>query len=240
MASIPGSEGRTTSVESAIGAPPSARTTVKRGPARARYDRDTVKGILAEGLYCNVAVSLDEHPAVIPTAYAVHGDQLYVHGSTANRIFRHIKNGGEVCVSVTLLDGLVLARSAFHHSVNYRAVVIYGQGREVTDRAEKLAAFDALIDHIVPGRAADVRGANREEFLRTLVVAIPIDEASAKVRTGPPVDEEADYALDVWAGEIPLRLVADAPLTDPRSHDRVPDNVDDRSRALSERAADQS
>jgi hypothetical protein len=212
--------------------PPSARTTLKRGPDRARYDRESVRGILAEGLYCNVAVSLGDHPAVIPTAYAVHGDELYVHGSTANRIFRSIKDGAEACVSVTLLDGLVLARSAFHHSVNYRSVVIYGRGREVTDRDEKLAALDALIDHIVPDRAADVRAPNREEYLRTLVIAIPIDEASAKVRTGPPVDEPDDYALDVWAGEIPLRLVADVPVTDPQSHDRVPENVVERARVL--------
>jgi hypothetical protein len=240
MASMQGSDGASIEAESVPAGPPSARTTLKRGPTRARYERDTVRGILDEGLFCYVAVSLDDHPALIPTAYAVHGDQLYVHGSTANRIFRRIKEGAEVCVSVTLLDGLVLARSAFHHSVNYRSVILYGRGREVTDRAEKLAAFDALIEHIVPGRVADIRGVNREEFLRTLVIAIPIDEASAKVRSGPPVDEEDDYGLDVWAGEIPLRMVADAPLTDPRSHDRVPASVVDRSRALFARGEDQS
>lgn len=141
---------------------------------------EDVLAILKQGLYCHVAVALDTHPAVIPTAYAVHDGQLYIHGSTANRIFRALKNGAEACVCVTLLDGLVLARSAFHHSVNYRSVVVYGAAREVTEVAEKLLAFDALIEHVVPGRSSEVRGASREEILRTLVLAIPLDEASAK------------------------------------------------------------
>jgi nitroimidazol reductase NimA-like FMN-containing flavoprotein (pyridoxamine 5'-phosphate oxidase superfamily) len=218
----------------AAGNPPaSPRTTLKRGPTRANYDPETVRGILAEGLYCNVAICLDGHPATIPTAYAVHGDQLYLHGSTANRIFRALKGGAEACLSVTLLDGLVLARSAFHHSMNYRSVVIYGVAREVTDREEKLRAFDALIDHAVPGRSREVRAANREEFLRTLVVALPIDEASAKIRRGPPLDGEEDYALDVWAGELPLRTRASEPVTDERSRPEVPAAVLERQQALS-------
>ncbi len=214
------------------GLPPSPRTTLKRGSKRADYRPDTVRDILDEGLYCTLAVNLDGEPAMIPTAYAVVGDHLYVHGSTANRIYRVMKEGAPVCVSVTLLDGLVLGRSAFHHSVNYRSVMVYGSATEVEDPSEKLAAFDALIDHVVPGRSQEVRGANREEFLRTLVLRIPLDEASAKIRTGPSVDEEADYALDVWAGELPLRLVASAPSTDPRSKPEVPETVLERYREL--------
>jgi len=188
--------------------PPSARTKLRRGANRAAYAPETVRGILDEALVCHVGVSLGEHPAVIPTAFAVIDDQLYVHGSTANRIFRAMRDGAEACVVFTLLDGLVLARSAFHHSVNYRSVVLYGQAREVSDPDEKGRAFDALLDHVVPGRSADARPANDEEFARPLLLALPIDEASAKVRTGPPVDDEEDYALDVWAGVIPLRTVA--------------------------------
>jgi len=160
------------------------------------------------------------------------GDEIYVHGSTANRIYRAMRDGAEACINVTLLDGLVLARSAFHHSVNYRAVVIYGHAREVTDRDEKLRVFDALIEHIVPDRSSQVRSANREEFMRTLVLAIPLEEASAKIRTGPPVDEEDDYTLDVWAGEIPLRTVASPPVRDPRSDSPTPAYVERRARSL--------
>jgi nitroimidazol reductase NimA-like FMN-containing flavoprotein (pyridoxamine 5'-phosphate oxidase superfamily) len=207
--------------------PPSARTRLKRGADRARYGRDTVRGILGEGLYCNVGVVIEGHAAIIPTAYAVLGEHLYIHGSTANRVLRAALGGADVCVSVTLLDGLVLARSAFHHSVNYRSVVLYGRGREVTDRQEKDSAFAGLIDRLVPGRFADVRSPNAEEFLRTLVVAIPIEEASAKVRSGPPVDDEDDYDLDVWAGHVPLRVLAEPPVTDERSPQGVPQNVNE-------------
>ena len=188
--------------------------------------------ILKQGLYCHVAVALDTHPAVIPTAYAVHDGQLYIHGSTANRIFRALKDGAEACVCVTLLDGLVLARSAFHLSVNYRSVVVYGAAREVTEVAEKLLAFDALIEHVVPGRSSEVRGASREEILRTLVLAISLDEASAKVRSGPPIDDDEDYALDIWAGVIPLRTVAAPPVTDPRAVQSVPEGVEARCAEL--------
>jgi hypothetical protein len=213
---------------------PSRRTEVKRGKARASYDPEVVREILGEGLFCHVGVSLGDHPAVIPTAYAVMGDEMVLHGSTANRIYRVLRDGAEACVTVTLLDGLVLARSAFHHSVNYRSVVIYGHPREVTDEAEKHRAFDALIDHIVPGRSKSVRGVNREEFLRTMVLALSLKEASVKIRQGPPVDEEEDYDLEIWAGEIPLRVVASRPVTDPRSQqDEIPDEVDQRVTALS-------
>jgi len=212
---------------------PSERTKLKRGSTRARYEREAILAILDEALFCNVAVDVGGHPAIIPTAFAILGDQLYVHGSTANRIFRAMRDGSECCVSVTLLDALVLARSAFHHSVNYRSVVIYGRAREVDDEVEKRAAFDALIEHVMPGRSAEVRAPNREEYLRTLVLAIPVDEASAKVRTGPPVEEEADYALDVWAGELPLRVVAEAPVADPQTKREVPAYVLARYEGLS-------
>jgi nitroimidazol reductase NimA-like FMN-containing flavoprotein (pyridoxamine 5'-phosphate oxidase superfamily) len=220
------------SARSDRGVPPSARTTLRRGRDRGDYRPDTVRGILAEGLYCTVAVCLGDQPAMIPTAYAVRGEHLYVHGSTANRMFRAMREGAPVCVSVTLLDGLVLARSAFHHSVNYRSVILYGRATEVVDRAEKLAALDALVDHVVPGRSAEVRKPNREEILRTLVLRIPVDEASAKVRSGPPVDEEQDYALGVWAGVLPLRVTSAAPVGDERSRPDVARSVLARHRAL--------
>ncbi len=165
------------------------------------------------------------------------GDQLYVHGSTANRVYRAMRDGAECCVSVTLLDGLVLARSAFHHSVNYRSVVLYGHAREVDDEAEKRAAFAALIEHVMPGRYEAVRPPNRAEFQRTLVLAIPITEASAKVRSGPPVEEEQDYALDVWAGELPLRVVASAPVADAQTRGSAPDHVTERYRGLGGRSS---
>jgi nitroimidazol reductase NimA-like FMN-containing flavoprotein (pyridoxamine 5'-phosphate oxidase superfamily) len=212
---------------------PSARTMLKRGPTRARYEQEAIRAILDEALYCNVAVDVGGHPAIIPTAFAVVGDQLYVHGSTANRVFRAMRDGAECCVSVTLLDGLVLARSAFHHSVNYRSVVIYGFAREVDDEVEKRAAFDALIEHVMPGRSANVREPNDAEYVRTLVLAISIEEASAKVRSGPPAEEEEDYALDVWAGELPLRVVAQSPVADPQTEVEVPSYVLDRRDGLS-------
>jgi nitroimidazol reductase NimA-like FMN-containing flavoprotein (pyridoxamine 5'-phosphate oxidase superfamily) len=211
---------------------PTTRTELKRGAERARYQQDVILEILEEALYCNVGVVLDGQPAMIPTAFAVRDDSVYIHGSTANRILRALRDGGEACVSVTLLDGLVLARSAFHHSVNYRAVVIYGRAREVVDPEEKQAAFDALIDHIVPGRSGAVRAPNREEYLRTMVLAIPLAEASAKVRTGPPIDDEADYALDVWAGVLPLRTVALEPLPDAETEGPVPDAISARHQEL--------
>jgi nitroimidazol reductase NimA-like FMN-containing flavoprotein (pyridoxamine 5'-phosphate oxidase superfamily) len=212
--------------------PPSARTKLRRGAQRADYAPDTVAAILDEALMCHVGVSLDDHPAVIPTAFAVVDDQLYVHGSTANRMFRAMRDGAEACVVFTLLDGLVLARSAFHHSVNYRSVILYGRAREVTDLAEKRRAFDALIDHVVPGRSTEVRPANGAELARTLVLALPLDEASAKIRTGPPVDEEDDYALEIWAGVVPLRTHASPPESDPRTALPVPAGVEARYRDL--------
>jgi nitroimidazol reductase NimA-like FMN-containing flavoprotein (pyridoxamine 5'-phosphate oxidase superfamily) len=205
---------------------------LKRGAARARYEAEAVREILRDGLYCHVGVVVDGYPAIIPTAYAVVDDALCIHGSTANRVMRALRDGAEACVNVTLLDGLVMARSAFHHSVNYRSVVLYGRAHEVTEPAAKTRALSALVDHVVPGRSAAVRPPDRDELLRTLVLALPLEEASAKVRTGPPVDEEADYSLEVWAGVIPLRTVAGEPVPDPQTKQPVPEAVRSRCASL--------
>jgi nitroimidazol reductase NimA-like FMN-containing flavoprotein (pyridoxamine 5'-phosphate oxidase superfamily) len=175
-----------------------------------------VRGILAEGRICHLAFADAGQPHVIPTFYAVVGNELFVHGSTANRVLRALADGGEACVEVTLVDGLVLARSAFHHSMNYRSVIIYGRARAVDDADEKLVVMRELIEKMVPGRWEDVRAPNREEFARTLVLGIPIDEASAKIRRGPPVDDDEDYAMDCWAGVIPLAPALGAPAADPK------------------------
>jgi nitroimidazol reductase NimA-like FMN-containing flavoprotein (pyridoxamine 5'-phosphate oxidase superfamily) len=191
------------------------RTTVRRRPARASYSRALVHAVLDEGLVCHVGFAVDGQPFVLPTAYARIGDRLYLHGSSASRMLNALAGGVPACVTVTLLDGLVLARSAFHHSMNYRSVVLLGVARPVGDAAEKRRALAAIVEHVVPGRSADVRPPSDAELRATLVLALAIDEASAKVRQGPPVDDEADRALPCWAGEIPLRLAARAPVADP-------------------------
>jgi nitroimidazol reductase NimA-like FMN-containing flavoprotein (pyridoxamine 5'-phosphate oxidase superfamily) len=203
------------------------RTTVKRLPKRGAYDRVTVDAIVDEALLCHVGFVVDGAPVVIPTIHWREGDQLYFHGSAASRMLRNLKSGVDVCVTITLLDGLVLARSAFHHSMNYRSVVVFGNAREVTDREERLRALDALVEHVCPGRGADVRPPNDKELAQTLVLALPITEASAKVRTGGPLDDDEDYALDTWAGVIPLRLTPSAPEADTllREGIEVPEHV---------------
>ncbi len=215
-------------------AAPSSRTKVKRGAARAEYGTRTVREILEAGMLCHLGVSLGKYPAVIPTVYGLIDDELYLHGSMGNRVHRALLEGAEACLCVTLVDGLVLSRSAFHHSMNYRSVVIYGHVREVDDEAEKLAAFEAIIEHMLPGRYAETREPNRREIERTLVLALPLAEASAKIRRGPPVEEESDYALSHWGGEIPLRIVADAPIADSRSGVPLPQHIDDHISALRE------
>jgi nitroimidazol reductase NimA-like FMN-containing flavoprotein (pyridoxamine 5'-phosphate oxidase superfamily) len=202
------------------------RTTVRRLAKRAVYDREAVYAILDEALLCHVGFVVDGSPVVIPTIHWRENDTLYFHGSAASRMLRTLKNGVDACVTVTLLDGLVLARSAFHHSMNYRSVVILGNAREVTG-PEKLAAFDALVDHVCAGRRADVRPPNESEVRQTLLLAMPIDEASAKVRTGGPIDDEEDYAMDTWAGVLPLKLVPQSPIADSRlpNGTQVPDYV---------------
>jgi len=190
------------------------RSTVRRLRDRGAYDREVVHAILDEALICHVGFVVDGRPAVIPTAYARVGDALYLHGAAGNHMLRTLAAGGDACVTVTLTDGLVLARSAFHHSINYRSVVLFGEAVPVTDDGEKRAALDAIVEHLVPGRTADARGATAEELRATLVVRFPIDEGSAKVRTGGPIDDEADLDLPVWAGVIPLALTPAPPVGD--------------------------
>lgn len=192
------------------------RTTVRRLPKRGVYDRETVHRILDEALICHVGFAVDGAPVVIPTIHTRVGDTLYFHGSAASRMLRTLRSGVEACVTVTLLDGLVLARSTFHHSMNYRSAVVMGTAREVVDPGEKLRALEALVEHVMVGRSRDARPPNDRELRQTLVLALPIEEASAKVRTGGPVDDEEDYELDVWAGVLPLALVPQAPLADER------------------------
>jgi hypothetical protein len=190
---------------------------LRRKRERGTHDRATIDAILDEALIAHLGIA-DEHgqPFVIPTFHARRGDVVYLHGSTASRALRALKGGAPACLTVSLLDGLVLARAAMHHSANYRSAMLLGRARPVEDRAEKLAALEAIVEHIVPGRWAEAREPNENELRATAVLALPIDEASAKVRTGPPVDDEEDYALPVWAGVIPIAGQARAPVPDPR------------------------
>lgn len=186
--------------------PTTPRTRLRRHAERGVFDRAAVYQILDEGFVCHVAFVADGQPYAIPTAYARVGDDLYVHGSAASRMLRGLEKGVDLCVTVTLVDGLVLARSAFSHSMNYRSVVVLGRARLVTDAAEKVAALRAVTNHIVPGRWDELRPVTDQELKATTVLAVPIDEASAKVRTGPPKDDD-DAAWPVWAGVVPLTTV---------------------------------
>jgi len=196
--------------------PQTPRTTLKRLPQRGIYDRELIEQILDEGFICHVGFAVDGQPFVIPTGYARVGDSLLIHGSQASRMLRTLGEGIDVCVTVTLIDGLVLARSAFHHSMNYRSVVVFGRATVIEDLAKKIEALRALSEHMIPGRWDDVREPNERELQLTTVLSLPLTEASAKVRTGPPLDDEEDYELSVWAGVIPLRLVAGSPVDDAR------------------------
>ena len=193
---------------------PTERTTLKRLPKRAEYDRERVYAILDEAFICHVGFVADGQPVVIPTGYGRIGNVLYIHGSAASRMLRTLGAGIDVCVTVTLVDGLVLARSAFHHSFNYRSVVVFGKARLVTEAAEKMAALHAFTEHVIPGRWQEVREPNDGELKATTVLALPLEEASAKIRTGPPIDDEEDHALPVWAGVLPLRLVTAEAISD--------------------------
>ncbi len=193
---------------------PTARTTFRRLPARGSYDRDAAYAILDEALVCHVGFVADGHPMVIPTTYGRDRDRLLIHGSAAGRLLRTLVSGIDVCVTVTLLDGLVLARSTFHHSMNYRSVVILGRAERVDGLDDKRAALDRIVEHIVPGRTAEARPPTDKELRATLVLALPMDEASVKVRTGGPVDDDEDMVLPVWAGVIPLTLVPGDPIPD--------------------------
>lgn len=194
--------------------PSSVRTRVVREPHRGVYDRATAYQILDEGFICHVGFVSDGQPYVIPTGYGRSGDQLYIHGSAASRMLRHLDQGVPVCVTVTLLDGLVLARSVFNHSMNYRSVVVLGTATTVQDPQEKLAALRILSEHIVPGRWDEARQPNEKELKATLVLRLPIEEFSAKLRQGPPLDDEEDYGFPTWAGVIPLEIVARPPIAD--------------------------
>lgn len=200
---------------------PTDRTKVRRMPERGNYDRDVVHSIIDEALICHVGFVADGKPVVIPTIHARAGKTLYVHGSQASRMLRALREGADVCITITLLDGLVLARSAFHHSMNYRSVVVFGQAREVTDPAERLLALDAIVEHVAHGRTSDARRPNDVELKKTMVIAVPLEEVSAKMRAAGVGDEEEDYALPIWAGVLPLRLTPGAPEADDRLVDGV-------------------
>ena len=193
---------------------PTERTTLRRLPERAHYDPETVHSILDEGFICHVGFVVDGQPYSLPTGYARIGETLYLHGSTGSRL--GLRPGMDVCVTVTLLDGIVLARSAFHHSFQYRSVMVLGRTRLVTDSGEKDAALTALVEHFMPGRSADARPGSGRELAATAVLALPLEEVSAKVRTGDPKDDDEDYGLPVWAGILPLVLTPGEPVPDSR------------------------
>ncbi len=210
---------------------PTERTTVRRRAGRGRYDRETIDAILDEGLVGHVAFAANGQPYAIPMLYARFGGEVFLHGSPLSRLVGLAVDGIPLCLTVTLIDGLVLARSAFHHSINYRSVVVLGQGRALRDREEKLEAMRILVERVVPGRSYDVRGPNDSELGATEILALSIEEASAKIRTGPPVDAAEDYDLPVWAGELPLRLEAGNPVADPRCVATLPDYLIGYARA---------
>ena len=196
--------------------PPSDRTRVRRVPQRGAYERENVEAILDETLISHVGFVHDGHPVVIPTLHARLGDRLYLHGSAASRMLRTLQKGVPVCVTATLVDGLVLARSAFHHSVNYRSVVVFGTATAVEPEEQRLQALELFTEKLVPGRWSDVRPPTRQELKGSKVLSLPLDEASAKIRTGPPIDDDEDYDLPVWAGVLPLATEVAEPQPDPR------------------------
>jgi uncharacterized protein len=200
-----------------------SRTRIRRRSGRGHYDRATVHAILDAGIVGHAAFVADGHPYAIPMLYARRGEELVLHGSPLSRLLKTIVDGAELCFTVTLLDGLVLARSAFHHSANYRSAVVLGSGRAIRDAEEKHDALRVIVDHVAPGRSADVRGPSRQELKATEVVSLPIAEASAKIRTGPPIDAAEDYAMPTWAGVLPLELAAGEPVTDERCTQPVPE-----------------
>ncbi len=206
------------------------RTRIVREPQRAVYDRAAVNQILDEAFLCHVGFVVDGQPFVIPTSYGRDGDVLYIHGSAASRMLRNLDQGVAVCITVTLLDGLVLARSVFSHSMNYRSVVILGTATLIGDPAEKLAALRALSEHIIPHRWDDSRQPNEKELKATSVLRLPINEFSAKVRVGPAVDDEEDYSFPTWAGVIPLDMTVGAAIRDERCEMELPDYLKNYSR----------
>ncbi|HLI10605.1 MAG TPA: pyridoxamine 5'-phosphate oxidase family protein [Alphaproteobacteria bacterium] len=195
---------------------PTAKTRVKRLPKRGHYDRETVYAILDAGMICHVGYVIDGEPYVTPTSYWRHGNKVYWHGSSASRMLRTLETGAPVCLTVTHLDGIVLARSGFHHSINYRSVMAFGMAMLVEDKTEKLASLEDFVERLFPGRWAELRPVTDQELKATTVVGMELDEVSAKVRTGPPLDDEPDYALPCWAGVLPIRQMSEALVPDPR------------------------
>lgn len=206
-----------------------ARSKLKRLPKRGHYDRDTVYAVLDAGFVCHVGYAIDAQPYVTPTCYWREGDALYWHGSAASRMLRHLEKGVECCLTVTHVDALVLARSGFHHSINYRSAMIFGRAHKIEDPQDKLARMEAFIERMFPGRWQGLRPVTRQELKGTTVLGMAIGEASAKIRSGPPVDDDADYALPIWAGLVPVRQVAGAPADDGRlaAGAEVPRNLSD-------------
>ena len=198
------------------------RTQVRRLPKRGVYEKEEIYSILDEGFVCHLGFVVDGQPFAIPTGYVRVEDDIYVHGSPASRMLREVARGVDVCLTVTLVDGLVLARSAFHHSMNYRSVVVMGKARLLTDPQEKMRAMEGFTNHIVAGRWDEVRQPTERELKATSVLALAITEASAKVRVGPPIDDEEDYALPIWAGVLPLKTAMGAPVADARLGEKAP------------------
>jgi nitroimidazol reductase NimA-like FMN-containing flavoprotein (pyridoxamine 5'-phosphate oxidase superfamily) len=196
--------------------PITARNKVRRMPKRGHYDRQTVHAIIDEALVCHVAFAVNGVPTVIPTLHARRGDTLLLHGAKTSRLLQHVGAGNPVSIAITLIDGIVLARSVFHHSMNYRSVVLHGTGRLLESDAEKLQSLEAFAEHIARGRWADARRPTKKELKATSVVAVPIELAAAKIRTGPPLDDEADYSLPIWAGVLPLAQRPGKAIPDPR------------------------
>jgi uncharacterized protein len=202
--------------------PKTTRNTLKRIADRGLYDKESVYSVLDAGLVAHVGIAPDGHPVVIPVLYARMEDEIIFHGAKASRLLKHVQAGGEVCVTVTLLDGLVLARSLFEHSMNYRSVVVFGKGRLIEEQDEKMEALWIISEHMLPGRWDDARQPSEKELNATTVVAVTIEEATAKIRTGGPEDNEEDYALPVWAGVLPFRTIAGEPVPDSRLDGKIP------------------
>ena len=203
---------------------PTKRTKVKRVPVRGQYDLKSIYSILDDHVLCHIGFVHDDHPVVIPTLYGRIKDRLYIHGATTSRLLKSLQEGIEISLAVTHVDGLVLARSAFHHSMNYRSVVLFGIAELVTDPEEKLIGLKAVSDQIITGRWEEVRQPNPKELKATTVLSIPIIEASAKVRTGPPVDDKEDYELNIWAGEVPIKMNPQQPVPDPLLKEGISQN----------------
>jgi uncharacterized protein len=200
---------------------PSEKIRVKRVPGRGHYDQETIFKILDSAFLCHIAFIYNNYPVIIPTLYGRKDDRLYIHGAVSSRMIRHLVNGVDLSISVTLLDGFVLARSAFHHSMNYRSVVMFGRG-ELVPEENKYESLRIISEHILPGRWEEAREPSKKELKATQILSIPVSEASAKIRTGPPVDDAPDYELDVWAGVIPLKFVVNEPVPDPRLKKDIP------------------